>query len=164
MESRPPDLLALIAALDQPGLRWVLVGGLALASHGGNYPTLDADIAFSSDPENVDLLLEALGQVHPRPIRLRPDVPYLWDRIAINGPWVRLTTDVGEVDLIRRLPGVDSFEGLFERAVLMELGDIQFRVASLEDLIAMKSQSDRAKDKLHLLELEALKKLRDEGG
>ncbi len=70
-------------------------------------------------------------------------------------------TDAGRVDLIRLLSGIDSFEGLYERAEERTLNGVTVRFASLDDLIAIKSQSDRAKDKLQLLELLALKHLKE---
>lgn len=64
-----------------------------------------------------------------------------------------LTTDVGDIDLLAEPAGVDSFEGLWERANVMEIFGLQVRVASIEDLIAMKRAAGRPKDQQHLLEL-----------
>jgi hypothetical protein len=55
---------------------------------------------------------------------------------------------------------VDSFEGLRQRAAEMELFGVPVRVASLEDLIRMKQAAGRLQDQLHLVELEALRRLR----
>jgi len=158
MPSQPPDLAVLVEALNRHDVRWVLIGGLALMLHGGNYPTMDADVAFAPDWDNVDRLVEGLAHLNPRPVRARKGF-YEWDRKATTGPFVRLTTDAGEIDLIRRLPGIDSFESLYERSTERVLYGLKFRIASLDDLIAMKSGSARTKDQLQLLELHALKKL-----
>jgi hypothetical protein len=61
------------------------------------------------------------------------------------------------LDLLTK--GVDSFEGLWSCSVSVALGTIVIHVASLDDLIAMKKAANRAKDRLHLLELEVLKEL-----
>jgi predicted nucleotidyltransferase len=57
------------------------------------------------------------------------------------------------------VPGVDSFQGLWERSSEKVLFGVPVRVASLEDLIAMKRAAGRAKDQPHLLELERLRSL-----
>ena len=77
-----------------------------------------------------------------------------------NARNLTLETDVGAVDLLGDITGVSSFEDLWERAVEMDLGGgLSVRVASLDDLIAMKRAADRPKDRLHLMELEALRRL-----
>jgi predicted nucleotidyltransferase len=63
------------------------------------------------------------------------------------------------VDVMREIGGVDSFEGLWERAVPMDFGGFVVRVASIDDLIAMKRAANRPKDQAHIYELLALKKL-----
>ncbi|MBC8137253.1 MAG: hypothetical protein H8F28_15340 [Fibrella sp.] len=73
--------------------------------------------------------------------------------------YLNLYTDLGEVDVMRQIPGVDSFDGLWERSALIDLGGFAVRVASLDDLIAMKRAANRPKDQAHLYELLALKKL-----
>ena len=77
-----------------------------------------------------------------------------------NARNLTLETDVGAVDLLGDITGVSSFEDLWERVVEMDLGGgLSVRVASLDDLIAMKRAADRPKDRLHLMELEALRRL-----
>ena len=56
-----------------------------------------------------------------------------------------------------------SFEGLYERSITNVEGmDVQ--VASIDDLIRMKSLANRLKDQVHLMELNALKKLLEQEG
>ena len=59
-------------------------------------------------------------------------------------------------------PGAGQFEGLWERAVIIDLGGMPVHVASVDDLIAMKTAAGRLKDKNHVLELRALRELRAE--
>jgi hypothetical protein len=60
---------------------------------------------------------------------------------------------------MRDIPGVDSFDGLQKRAISSDFGNFIVRVASLDDLIAMKRAANRPKDQFHLYELLALQKL-----
>ena len=70
-----------------------------------------------------------------------------------------LSTAAGDVDLLLQLPGIDSFEGLRRRSVERQLSDVQFRVASVDDLIAMKKSANRPQDIAHLAELERIRKV-----
>jgi len=92
-------------------------------------------------------------------MRLPAGASWEWDELCIRAPWSIFNTDAGRVDLLVRLPGVDSFQGLYDRSVEIHIAGAGVRVASLEDLISMKQTSQRTKDQLHLLELEAIKRV-----
>jgi hypothetical protein len=164
MQQSPPDLGALAHALDAEGLRYVLIGGLAAVMLGGTNATYDADLAIAYDHDNVSRLVQALAPLHPRPLRLAPGAAWVWDEFCVRPPWSLFVTNAGRVDLILRLPGIDSFDGLYARSRLLPYEDTHVRVASIDDLIAMKAMSDRVKDQLHLVELQALKRLDEDEG
>ena len=52
-----------------------------------------------------------------------------------------------------------AVDGLWERATLLDFGGFIVRVASIDDLIAMKRAANRPKDQSHVYELLVLKKL-----
>jgi hypothetical protein len=158
MSQSAPDIVLLARALTSGNVKYVVIGGMAMTLHGSNHVTEDCDLAVSSDPNEVDLLVEALRPFNPRPLRsIGPK--FEWDRYAIAGPFTRLMTDAGGIDLMTHVIGVDSFAGLFERSVLFDLDGVPLRVASIDDLQRMKSVAPRDRDLAHLRELEALKKL-----
>jgi len=74
-----------------------------------------------------------------------------------------LLTDMGDRDLLGEAPGADSFEALWERSVVIDLGGVPIHVASIEDLIedliAMKTAAGWPKDQNHVMELRALREL-----
>lgn len=148
----------------QAQVKFVLVGGLAMMSHGADVLTQDVDLAYAVEPENLEALAAFLPTIHAR-VSGRPanDGFVITPGTLRAVRFLNLYTDLGEVDVMRELPGVDSFEGLWGRAVPMDLGGFTVRVASLDDLIAMKRAADRPKDQAHLLELLALKRLLAEG-
>jgi hypothetical protein len=158
-----PDLLRLVDHLDAEGLRYVLVGGMAVMIHGGTRITHDADIAIAFDLDNRRRLVEALAPIHPRPMRLAPGAAWIWDEKCIRPPWTIFMTDAGRLDLIIRLPGVDGgFEGLYERSEWREADGVRLRLASIEDLLAMKAVADRDKDREDERQLRAIKKILSE--
>jgi hypothetical protein len=140
-----------------------------MTAHGSAHVTEDIDIGYSRDRDNTAAMAKALAVFHPRFTNFPDDLPFIWDektlRAAAN---VTLdTTDPAEpgvtrVDLLSDIAGIASFEELWERSVETELYGMAVRVASLEDLIAMKRAANRPKDQSHLLELLALKRMMDE--
>ena len=127
--------------------------------HGSDHATVDVDFAVASDAENTEPLVKALAPFHPRPKNRTSVADFPWDARSIFGPQVNLESDAGDIDLLRVYPGVDSFEGLLARSVRRVIFGVPVQVASIPDLVAMKTEAGRPKDKIHLLELESLARL-----
>ena len=127
--------------------------------HGSDYATVDAGFAVADDPSNSDPIVRALAPFHPHPHNYSVE-NFVWDARSICGAVISLATDVGDVDLLRTIPGVDSFAGLHTRSETREMFGQTLQVASLGDLIAMKLEANRPKDRNHVIELEALARLR----
>jgi predicted nucleotidyltransferase len=75
-------------------------------------------------------------------------------------PIMTLTTDVGEIDLLDRVPGVGDYTAAVAASELVRIGEVEFRALRLESLIASKRAVRRPRDIEHLIELEALLALR----
>jgi hypothetical protein len=126
--------------------------------------TYDLDVCYARDKDNLEALARALAPLHPQLRTVSGPVPFLWDARTLKaGANFTLVTDAGSVDLLGDVAGVDSFSSLWERAAEIELFGIHVRVASIDDLIAMKRAAGRLKDQAHILELEALKRLIEPG-
>ena len=148
----------------EANIRFVVIGGVALGLHGSHTPTTDADFAYAVEAENLDRLAAFLPTIHARVLgRPANDGFVITSATLQRVRFLNLFTDLGEVDVMREIPGVDSFEGLWERAVPMDLGGFTVRVASIDDLLAMKRAANRPKDLAHIKELLALKTLIEEG-
>ena len=134
-----------------------------MACHGSAYLTDHIDLACACEPNSVAALAEALAPLHPRLRSPSEEVPFAPEvRTLRSNATLTLATDAGDVDLLGDGPAVDSFEALWERSMEMELFGVPVRVASLEDLIAMKRAGGRPWDQLHLMELERLHRLLEE--
>ncbi len=154
------DFQRIIAALTASGLRFVIIGGIAMRLQGAAHMTDDIDFAFARDPQSLEALVNALVPYHPRLRGAPPGLPFFWDvRTLQTSVNMTLETDAGSVDLVGEPDGVASFEDLWQGATVMDRQGVPVRVASVEALIAMKRAAGRPKDQAHLLELERMRKV-----
>ena len=146
-----------LSALVRQNVRFVVIGGVAMALHGSDHNTTDLDICYARDPANLEALVAALAPTHPGLRGAPVGLPFLWDaRTLRNGLNFTLSTDFGSLDLMGEPAGVDSFDGLWNRATVFDIGGLVVRIASIGDLIAMKQAAGRPKDLNHVLELKAI--------
>ena len=150
----PTEFQKAIELMYHSGIRFVIIGGVAMQMQGTNHITDDIDFCYSRDAKDLPGLVEAFNKNHVLLRNVPADLPFFFDlRTLKNTQNFTLTTDVGDLDLLALPDGVDSFEGLWERADVMELYGMSVRIASIEDLIAMKRAANRPKDQRHLMEL-----------
>jgi predicted nucleotidyltransferase len=148
----PPDTVfnprEILRVLGAHGIEFVVVGGVAVQTHGYLRPTQDLDVIPRPSLVNLSRLGEALAELGARMWRGRPvDVtdPRLLKRTAL----VPLMTDHGRLDLLNLgltagAPG--SYDELREAAVVVELGGYEVAIAGLDDLIRMKRAVGREQD------------------
>jgi len=156
-------------ALNDAGARYVVVGGLATVLHGYARLTVDVDLVVDLAPDRarttIDTLL-ALGFQSRVPVDAvdfaDPVVRRRW--IDEKGMQVFSLVDrdnpMRVIDLFVEEPM--DFEGLWARAELMPLSSTTVRVASLDDLIALKRQAGRPRDLDDIAQLERIRQKRDE--
>jgi len=150
----------ILRALLDVDAEFVLIGGLASQVHGSPSLTGDVDVCFALDRENLERLESALRSLSAVRRELPPGVSAPLDARALRaGDVFTLTTRFGDLDLLAHPdPGLD-FESLAARSIGAEVLGVPIRVASLDDLIAMKRAAGRPKDRI---ELEILGALREE--
>ncbi len=161
MNARRFDPVHILRRLQAHRVRFVLIGGLAGKAHGSPTLTVDIDICYARDRDNLERLAALLGELGAVLRGAPPDLPFHPDRRTIErGDTFTLTTDYGDLDILGTPSGVDGFDELDANAVEAELDDgLVVRIASLDDLIRMKRAAGRPKDRV---ELEILGALRDE--
>lgn len=159
-EERSFDPGALIRALVNGGVRFVVVGGIAAQSHGSPMMTQDLDICFDRDGPNLQRLAGVLADLAAVRRGMPEGVTSPLDARALRlGDVFTLTTRWGDLDLLGAPdPGLD-FSALATTAVAFDFEGSRILVASLADLMAMKRAAGRPKD---LMALEILGALREE--
>ncbi len=131
--------------------------------HGSAHLTDDLDMCYARDHRNLEAIAAAFSPYDPRLRGAPRELPFLWDaRTLRNGQNFTLETSIGDVDMLGEAAGTDSFDGLWDRSVVLEVHGVNVRVASIDDLISMKRAANRPKDQNHVMELLALKKLIEE--
>lgn len=143
----------ILAALNEHGVQYVVVGGFAVAAHGVVRATADLDLVVQLEWENAASLAAALTAIGARD--LDDSRSAISQGSLIRRADRRLRTQHGEVHLLNEVDGVPRYEELVPAAVI-ELGGQRVPVARLADLKAMKGVSGRAKDGVDLAELDAL--------
>ena len=154
------------SALNGANVRYVVVGGLAVVLHGHPRLTADADIVLDLEPVSAKRAMEALKAIG---LKARAPVdPAAFADPAQRASWI---ADKGmtvfnlyspsnpllSLDLFARAP--IPFEQLWSGAKTIDLGGARIRIASIDDLIAMKRAVARSQDLLDVEALEALKAL-----
>jgi hypothetical protein len=159
-EFRPRPLLERLVA---GSVDFVVIGGIAAVIHGSAAITRDLDIAYAPDGENLDRLAQVLVDLGARLRGVTDDVPFVPDGRTLRRTRVlTLDTPDGGLDLLAQPDGLPDYEILRERAPSADLDGIVVRIASLEDLIAMKKAAGRPKDLVAVEELEAIQRLQRE--
>jgi hypothetical protein len=150
-----PDLAGLVRVLGDYGVEFVVIGGVAVAAHGYVRATEDLDLVPDPDRDNLDRLGNALVSIDARlmsdPRReLGPaERPALY-----QGRNLTLTTRLGDLDVVQRLPGVPDYAALVGDAEQSSIGGVAIAICSRAHLIAMKAARGSAQDNA---DLEALR-------
>lgn len=161
-EARLDLLPALIPALCESGVEFVLIGGLAAAVHGATYATRDLDICYSRHLDNLEKLARVLAPFSPRLRNAIPELPFALDVATLRaGCNFTLTTSAGDLDIFGELPGLGDYPRVIEYAESRKIAGFVCRVLSLEGLILAKRTAGRPKDQAQVTELEALLALRE---
>jgi hypothetical protein len=157
-EFRPRRLLE---HLTGNGVEYVVIGGIAASLHGSERNTFDLDISPDQEPSNLERLGVALIEIDARLRDIVEDVPFVPDGRSLAGIEIlTLATALGPLDILTRPHGSPPYSTLRRRATRMEIGaPAPVLVASIDDLIAMKRESDRPKDREDVERLEALTRL-----
>ena len=160
---------SLARALNDAGVQFLVVGGLAVVAHGYGRQTQDVDLVIRLRPDSISAAFAALAT-----LGYRPRVPVSAEMLSDPETRGRLVRDRGmlvlafhsehhaetPVDLITTEP----FDFDAEHAAAMVLAltpDIPVRVVRLQALLDMKRAADRPQDRADVAELTAIHGGRD---
>lgn len=151
------DFKALIRALADAGVEFVVVGGVAAIVHGSVRLTRDVDVVYRRSPENLRRLVLGLSPYHPYLRGAPPGLPFKWDVATIQrGLNFTLTTNIGDLDLLGEITGGGGYEDLLPQTSTIPIFGVECRCLNLERLIQVKRAAGRPKDFEAIAELEAI--------
>lgn len=149
---------AIVRALNEAGVRYLIAGGLAVNAHGYLRFTKDVDLVIQLIPDNIEQAFISLGN-----LAYRPSVPITAEQFAdheTRAGWIR---DKGMQvlqlwsDEHRETP-VDisvyepfTFDEEYPNALVKPLyGSIEVRFVSIPTLIRMKEAAGREQDRIDI--------------
>ena len=154
------DPVRALQVLFDHGVQFVVIGGVAGATHGSPSVTQDLDICYARSPENLERLCTALDSIHAVLRGVEDDVPFLLEPETLEtGDHFTFSTDLGDLDCLGIPAGTLGYDDLVNGAVDVDLDGLVVAAASLDDLIRMKRSAGRPRD---LAELEILGAVREE--
>jgi predicted nucleotidyltransferase len=161
---RPEELLR---RLNQAGVEYIVIGGLASQGHGSSSVTTDLDVCISRGRENLGRVAEVLSEIAAVRRGLpadAPAMPPLDERTLRATALLTLDTAFGRFDVLANPDPAFDYETLSGNAIDAEIAGVHVRLAGLDDLIAMKRAAGRPKDRVELEILGALREEIDRSG
>jgi predicted nucleotidyltransferase len=159
------DSPALLRALQEESVRFIVIGGAASTAHGSARLTLDLDVVYDRRPENVERLVTAIRPLRPT-LRGAPEgLPFVWDERTIrSGLNFTLSTSLGALDLLGEVAGGGRYEDLERETETIHVFGVDCLCVTLEALIRLKRAAGRRKDLEAIAELEAIREEREKTG
>lgn len=143
-----PDFREFIECCAARDVRFLIVGGYAVAAHGHPRFTKDLDVWLWLDPGNADRLIAALDDFGFGSLGLSAD------DFAEAGTVVQLGYPPKRIDLLTSIDGVD-FEECFAKRMIVEVDGLDVPFIDVESLVVNKKASGRPQDIADVAALEA---------
>ncbi len=145
----------ILELLDQHGVEFVVVGGVAAVLQGAPITTFDIDMLVKLDDANAERLVGVLTELEAR-YRERPlaDAPTKKDILA--GGHLLLLTNCGPLDVLGFIGDQEKYEDFEDKIEKITVGDLVIQVLELEELINQKQTLGRPKDQAALRVLKSV--------
>ncbi len=142
-----PDFKEFIQSLNDNHVRYLVVGGYAVALHGHPRYTKDLDVWIETNPDNAAKVAKALEEFGFGALGLTAADFLVPDQV------VQLGYPPSRIDLLNSASGVD-FPACYAARVEVEIEGVQVNFIDLENLKKNKSASGRYQDLADLENLE----------
>jgi hypothetical protein len=155
-----PDYRAILDALGEHDVGFVVIGAVALVLHGSARVTRDLDVCYSREQANLERLAAALKPLGPTPRGAPASLPFTLDvptlRAGLN---FTLQSSAGDLDLMGEVTGIGGYPAVKRLSTVMRVYDRDVRVLSLDGLERAKRAAGRLKDLADLAEIQEIRRL-----
>ena len=135
------DYEEFIAALNDHGARYLIVGAHAVAFHARPRATKDLDILLDPAPGNARKVLAAL-----RDFFGGADLGYTVEDLTDPQWIIQLGVAPVRIDLLTQIPGCANFEEVWKKRSEARFGSVTAYYLGLDDLIRTKEAAGRMQD------------------
>lgn len=142
----PLDAERILKTLAEHHVDYVLIGGLAVQTHGHVRTTNDADLIPAPEPANLERLAAALRALDAKVLNPGEEETPVDAKMLPRATIWQFATRDGGIDVMHDVPGGRPFSELRKRTLQVRLGEIDVPVVDLDDLIRMKLARGRAVD------------------
>jgi hypothetical protein len=142
----PLDAEQILRMLARHQVDYVLVGGLAVQTHGHVRTTFDVDVLPRPERANLVRLAAALNELGARILSPGNEGLAIDASMLPRATLWQFATRHGAIDVLHDAPGAPPYDELRLRALEIRLGDLVLAVAGRDDLISMKRASGRPAD------------------
>jgi hypothetical protein len=142
----PLDAQRILEVLAEHAVDYVIVGGVAVQTHGHVRTTVDIDVYPRPERVNLTRLADALNALGARTLNPGSEELAIDAAMLPRATMWQFSTPHGAIDVLHDAPGAPPYEDLRSRALKIRLGELSLAVAGLDDLISMKRASARQVD------------------
>lgn len=135
------DFADFLRLLNERNVRYLVVGGYAVAYHGYPRYTGDFDVFVEASPENAAKLVEVYGEFGFDRTALKPAMFIVPDNV------VRIGHEPVRLEVLTSITGVE-FADAYVRRIEVEVNGLAVPFISLVDLIKNKLATGRGKDRV----------------
>ncbi len=142
----PLDAEQILQALAEHDVDYVLVGGMAVQTHGHMRTTVDIDVIPKPDRSNLQRLADALNALEAQVLNPGHEGEEIDATMLPRATLWQFSSKHGPIDVLHDAPGAPPYDELRQHSLQVKLGKMDIAVVGLDDLISMKRASGRPED------------------
>ncbi len=139
--------------LSKHNVRYILVGGAAVHSHGYERGTNDVDLWVSPDLENMQKLFAAIRE-------FGFDITEIeHHKFSDKDSPIKLIQGSYKIDIIHHLTNVVTFEQAWSKMTVREIGDFKYNLIDYYHLEQIKLATNRERDRIDVAEMRKVREI-----